>query len=155
MTLSKIPINTYIASGVAISIIDGVPKLLLLKRVKGDFWCHVCGKIEGDETAWQTIIREFHEETGIVVNELYTAEFMERFYESEKNSITICPAFVVKCSPGEEIRLNEEHTEYRWCSVEEAKALVPFPNQKNLYDHIQQYFIDAEPSELMKIDVSL
>ncbi|WP_250895082.1 NUDIX domain-containing protein, partial [Aeromonas dhakensis] len=28
------------------------------------FWCHVAGTVEAGETGWQTIIREFGEETG-------------------------------------------------------------------------------------------
>ncbi|ETJ95142.1 mutT/nudix family protein [Vibrio parahaemolyticus EKP-008] len=40
--------------------------------------------------------------------------------------------------------LNEEHTEYRWCSLEEAKQLTPFANQHHLYDHVWQYYVDVE-----------
>ncbi|MFL7052984.1 NUDIX domain-containing protein, partial [Vibrio cyclitrophicus] len=62
-----IPLNTSIVSGVAISEIDGQMKMLLMKRVKGEFWCHVAGSIEAGETGWQAIVREFEEETQIKV----------------------------------------------------------------------------------------
>ena len=44
-----IPINNSIVSGVAISEIDGETKMLLMKRVKGGFWCHVAGSMEEGE----------------------------------------------------------------------------------------------------------
>ena len=80
-----IPINPSIVSGVVLSEIDGQAKMLLMKRVKGGFWCHVAGSTEADETAVQAIVREFHEETQIQATELYNAQFLETFYEDSTN----------------------------------------------------------------------
>lgn len=44
-----IPIQATHVSGVVISRIDGVDKILLLKRVKGGYWCHVAGGVEAGE----------------------------------------------------------------------------------------------------------
>jgi dATP pyrophosphohydrolase len=41
-----IPIRCKAVSGVALSTIDGETKLLVMKRVKGGFWCHVAGTVE-------------------------------------------------------------------------------------------------------------
>ncbi len=65
-----IPIRCHTVSGVALSTAQGETRLLMMKRVKGGFWCHVAGTVEAGETGWQTIVREFREETGIVVHEL-------------------------------------------------------------------------------------
>ena len=65
-----IPLNTSIVAGVALSEIDGQTKMLLMKRVKGGYWCHVAGSIELGETGWQAIVREFEEETKIEAKEL-------------------------------------------------------------------------------------
>ncbi|PJG60513.1 NUDIX hydrolase [Aeromonas cavernicola] len=148
-----IPISCHAVSGVALSTMDGETKLLVMKRVKGGFWCHVAGTIEEGETGWQTIIREVSEETGITVNELYNGLYLEQFYEAALNRIMVVPVFVVYCPPNQTITLNDEHTEYRWCSLAEAKALVSFPGQKALYDHIWHYFVDNPPSPLMRVDI--
>ena len=149
-----IPINTTCVSGVAISEIDGKTKLLVMKRAKEGFWCHVAGKIEQGETAWQAIAREFFEETGIVVSRLYNSEFVEQFYEASLNTIMVVPSFVVMCPPDQAVTINVEHTEYCWCSLEEAKSLVPFPNQKKLYDHVWQHFVLSQPSDYMLIELT-
>lgn len=148
-----IPIETQVVSGVALACVDGQTKMALLKRSEEGFWCHVAGKIEAGETAWQAIIREFFEETQIVVRKLYSAEYLEQFYVASANRIDVVPAFVVFCPPEQEIILNSEHTEYRWCTLDEAKALVPYPNQKALYEHIWNYFVLQAPSVLMKVDI--
>ncbi|GEM81563.1 NUDIX hydrolase [Vibrio superstes] len=146
-----IPVNTAIVSGVALSKIDGEMKLLLMKRVKGDFWCHVAGSIENDETAVEAIIREFDEETQIQVTELYNAQFLEQFFEATVNVIELIPVFVVLCSENQEVELNEEHTEYRWCSLSEALELAPFPNQHAVYKHVWSYFVDKPVNSLYRV----
>ncbi len=148
-----IPVNTSVVSGVAISEIDGEPKMLLMKRVKGEFWCHVAGSIEAGEKGWQAIIREFDEETKIPPHSLYNAQFMEQFYEASVEIIELIPVFVVMCPPDQPVTLNEEHTEYRWCSLEEAKQLAPFPNQHAVYDHVWAWFVNRQPIERFKIEL--
>ena len=125
-----------------------------MERAKEGFWCHVAGKIENDEKAWETIIREFREETKIEVCELYNAECLEQFYEAETNRIMLIPAFVVFCPPNQKVILNEEHTEFKWCTLNEAKVLASFPNQKRLYIHVWEHFVTNKPSKLMAINFS-
>lgn len=149
-----IPVNTSVVSGVAISEIDGVTKLLMLKRANGGFWCHVAGRIEGKEKGWETIIREFYEETQIKVNCLFNAEYLEQFYEPETNRIVIIPVFVIMCQPNQQITLNGEHTDYKWCSLNEAIDLAPFPNQKKLYKHVWEHFVQQEASGLMAVKLN-
>ena len=82
-----IPIRSVIVSAVLFSDIEGEIKMLMMKRVKGDFWCHVAGKMEANETAPQAILREIYEETGIKPQQLYSADYLEQFYEASSNVI--------------------------------------------------------------------
>lgn len=139
-----IPISSSIVSGVALSNIDGEMKMLLMKRVKGDFWCHVAGTIETGESAVQAIIREFQEETKLQVKQLYNAQYLEQFFEAKVNVIQLIPVFVVLCEPKAQIILNHEHIEYKWCSLQEALTHAPFPNQHAVYKHVWSYFVERE-----------
>ncbi|OCH77729.1 NUDIX hydrolase [Vibrio breoganii] len=149
-----IPVNTSIVSGVALSKIDGEMKMLLMKRVKGGFWCHVAGSIEGNETAVEAIIREFDEETQIQVADLYNAQFLEQFFEASVNVIELIPVFVVLCPANQEVELNDEHTEYKWCSLSEALELAPFPNQHAVYRHVWSYFVDKPINPLYRVELA-
>lgn len=151
--IELIPIRSVVVSGVALSKFDNEIKLLLMKRVKEGFWCHVTGKIKEHETAWQAIIREFTEETAIQVRNLFSTDFLEQFYEANLNVIEIIPAFVVICDEQQAVVLNHEHTEYRWCTFIEAKQLVSFSGQRKLYDHIWENFVQQQPSEYLKIAI--
>ncbi|OTG84777.1 NUDIX hydrolase [Acinetobacter sp. ANC 4648] len=148
-----IPIRSVVVSGVALSKINGEIKILLMKRNKGGFWCHVAGKVEAGETAWQAIIREFHEETVIDVQQLYSADYLEQFYEATLNVIELIPAFVVYCDDNQKITLNEEHSEYIWCSLDEALEKVVFAGQKKFYEYVWNNFVKRPPVELLKINI--
>ena len=148
-----IPIRLLVVSGVALSKINGEIKILLMKRNKGGFWCHVAGKVEVGEKAWQAIIREFYEETAIDVKQLYSADYLEQFYEAMLNVIEMIPVFVVYCEENQKIILNEEHSEYIWCSLDEALEKVVFGGQKKLYQYIWDNFVKRQAVELLKIDL--
>ena len=148
-----IPLNSSVVSGVALSKIDGEEKILLMKRVKGGFWCHVAGSIEEEETGIDAIVREFKEETQIEVSNLFNAQFLEQFYEASVNVIQLIPVFVVMCPPEQEVVLNEEHTEYKWCSLEEALELAPFPNQHAVFKHVWSYFVEKPVNALYRVGV--
>lgn len=149
--MNHVPVNTSVVSCVVITKSGDEGRILLLKRVKGGFWCHVAGKVKEEETASEAIRREIREELSIEAESLYSADFIEQFYDMENNCITFVTAFVAQVKPGTRIILNEEHTEYKWCSVEEAKALVSYPNQKGLYDYVWSNFLTSKPADLLKI----
>ena len=146
-------INTGVVSGVVLAPFDGVVKILLLKRSVENYWCHVAGKIEGDELAWQAMLRELYEETKLDTSMLYNADYQQQFYCSSSEQLIIATGFVIYCPVGSTVMLNHEHTEYRWCSLDEAMELVPFPNQRNFYAHVWQNFVDASPSQQLRIAI--
>lgn len=122
-----IPFQSHAVSGVALSRFEGQYKILMMKRTKGNYWCHVAGGIEKGEAGWQTIVREFAEETQINVETLYNGQYLEQFYQVKSDSIVNIPVFVVYCDDNQVVTLNDEHTEYRWCDLEQAKSLAEFP----------------------------
>ncbi|AXY02924.1 NUDIX domain-containing protein [Vibrio alfacsensis] len=149
-----IPIQATHVSAVVLSEFDGTYKMLLLDRVKGGYWCHVAGGVESGEEGWQTILRELKEETQIDALELHSADFLEQFYEAKKNRIMVVPCFVIFCKPNQNVILNHEHTDFRWCSLEEAKHLAPFANQHRLYEHVWAHYIEQAPSQFTRINIA-
>lgn len=138
-------------TGVITAVILQRNKLLMMLREREQFWCHVAGKIEVGESAVEAVVREIREETGLTPERVFTAEFIEQFYEVRQDRIALCPAFVALVDDQDVVQLNSEHSDYRWCSVEEAQALAAFPNQHLLYDHVQRFFIDSQPTPHMRV----
>lgn len=155
--MAEIPVRCAVASAVVLE--EGVeqPRMLLLRRSKTPLvgeWCHVAGGIEEGETPWQTVLREIREETGLAVSRLYSADYNEQFYEAGQNVFNVVPVFVAYVDSSKPIRLNSEHSEYRWVTISEAQALVTFGGQRRVYEEVQREFINRKATRWHEIEMT-
>ena len=106
---------------------------LLLKRankkIYEHLWKGVAGKIETGETAWQAALRELDEETGLKPIRMFIADHISKFYEKIEDRINLVPVFGIEVE-SEEVRLSNEHTEFRWMGVDEAEESLVWNGQK-------------------------
>lgn len=104
-------------------------KVLILKRTpeRSGYWQPVCGGIENGEEPKETVIREIWEETGIttvknILDLNYTFTYKETKNGKLMNMRDIC--FAVEVHSVLNIKLSDEHEEYKWCSYIEAKEYL-------------------------------
>lgn len=151
----EVPIKSFVVSAyLCRKDEDGGKFLLLLREAKylHGTWQQVSGRIEHRETAWEAALREIREETGLTPYRFYSADFVERFYEPGQNVINMVPVFVGYVHEDQRVRLSEEHSDYMWVSADEANEHLHFSQQRESIAHIQRTFLDAEPSELLRIN---
>lgn len=111
---------------------NGIPTYLLMER-SGDViyagsWRMVGGKIEGEEKAFETAVRELKEETGLSASRLWAVPYTNHFYEASKDRVNIIPVFAAEVHT-QNVILSKEHVAFRWVTYEEAKELLPWPAQ--------------------------
>ena len=122
---------------------SSVLEFLLLKRNKtrGGFWNVVNGTLRSDESIKDCAQRELEEETG-VIHCKRMSEGIYRFKFNYKGSVMTVIVHYVEVFQGQEIVINEEHTEYRWIRFEEAKPLLKFDDDKKAlalcYDQVAE-----------------
>ncbi len=116
-----------------------------MKRVKVLIGAMSQERLKRMKPASQAILHEIKEETAIQPQRLFSADYIEQFYEPSLNVIEMIPAFVGFCAENQSVLLNHEHTEYRWCSLAEAKTLAVSSNQRKLYDFIWENFVLQQP----------
>lgn len=113
---------------VAVHRVDG--RLLLLKRTaeRGGFWQLVTGRVEPGESPLQAAARELFEETGFSprLEELRDLDYRHAFALGERVPPIFAQESAFACPVSGEPRLSAEHEELRWCTAEEAGALLPF-----------------------------
>ena len=106
---------------------------LLLKRAKTKMYEHiwqgVAGKIEKGEKSWETAKRELQEETGLKPKRMFIADHVSKFYEEIGDQINLIPVFGIEVE-SEEVRISNEHTEFRWMGVAEAEQTLVWNGQK-------------------------
>ncbi len=121
---------------------SGFPEFLLLLRSKNKIyanqWRMVGGKVKENEKYWKAAQREVKEELGVSPDTFWVIPSVNTFYEANTDQIHQIPAFAVELiNPN--IKLDNEHTEFRWVSVSEIEDMISWPEQKRLMrltDHL-------------------
>jgi 8-oxo-dGTP pyrophosphatase MutT (NUDIX family) len=108
---------------VALCFCECEKKILFLQRSNDckepGTWTAPGGKVEKDETPIEGIIREFQEETGILLSK----EFVQNrgfFSAGSLGRPLVIHLFQTKVSTELSIILSHEHQAYRWCFLEEV-----------------------------------
>lgn len=106
-------------------------EVLLLKRTeeRGGFWNVVSGTLELHESVIDCRKRELLEEAGIKEAISWSDE-INRFSFTHNNKPIVVVAFAAKVPEDQEIVINDEHTEYRWVSFDEAIQMMKFDDDK-------------------------
>ena len=109
-------------------------RFLLLKRAKTKMYEHlwqgVAGKIEGDEKAWETAIRELKAETGFRPIRMFVSAHVSRFYETHGDRVNLVPVFGIKVDDAN-VTLSKEHCEFRWVDFDTAYHTLVWSGQKD------------------------
>ncbi len=94
-------------------------KILLAKHAEDDDFILFAGYIKKGENAEKTIPREIKEELGL---DVVKAKYMSSRYHAKKELLML--NFIVVIEETKPIKLNEEISEARWCSPDEAIELI-------------------------------
>ena len=104
-------------------------KVLILKRTpeRSGYWQPVCGGVENGEKLIETALREVLEETGIKnIKSIIDLEYTFTYKEIKKGILMDMQdyCFAVEIENESNVKLSDEHEEFRWCSYIEAKEYL-------------------------------
>ncbi len=110
--------------------------LFLLLFHGGKYWSFPKGKIDAEERAWQTALREVGEETGITAKHL---EFEPNFrtsdhftFRADKQTINKTVVyFLARARKSQVVIAPREHRGYGWFTYKEAMNILPHKNLRN------------------------
>jgi 8-oxo-dGTP pyrophosphatase MutT (NUDIX family) len=109
--------------GAAILVLDEQNRLLLMKRSDSGFWGPPGGGTEPGEIVEQAARRETLEETDLLIGEisLFGVFSGPELYYKYPNGDEVYNVTIVYTSKDwrGEIKLSDEHTEWKWCAADE------------------------------------
>ena len=94
-------------------------KILLAKHADDDDFILFAGYVKKGETVEKTVPREIKEELGL---DVVKTKYMSSRYHEPKDILML--NFIVVVEENKPIKLNEEITEARWCTPDEALTLI-------------------------------
>lgn len=119
---------------------DGQPKLLLVKHRYGGHWAFPKGHVEAGENEEQTAHREIFEETGLRVQ--LQKGFRESVeYSPKPNVMKEVVYFLGEAIAGSEHRQEEEISDLKWLSIEEARRQVTHENNRKLIEDAKRFLV--------------
>lgn len=152
--MAELPVRCTMISVIALRGSGARTRMLLVRRASrhlDGLWSYVAGHVETGETAWQAARRELAEETGLVPLELYATSFCEQFYDVGANCIQVVPAFVARIAAEAQVRLNGEHSAFRWVTLARAADELPFGSQRDLLAHVRREFVERAPQPVLRM----
>jgi len=126
---------------VTVLLINDEEKILILKRSNKvrtykNMWGGVAGYIEENEEPYETAVKEIKEEVGLenedfeLLKQLDPVCFTD-FYEGNRYDWKIF-SFLFKIKEKSKIKIDWEHSEYRWITPSQIKKFDTVPHFKEI-----------------------
>ena len=117
--------------GAGILVLDEQKRLLLLKRSDNQCWAFPGGSLEPGELVEDTARRETFEETNLEINEIsllgvFSGPELYYKYPNGDEAYNVIIAYVSQDWHGN-IKLNDEHTEWRWFKASDIPENISPP----------------------------
>ena len=133
-------------------------EFLLLKRAADQIyprvWQMVSGKINDNEKAFETSVREIKEETGLTPEKMWVAPKVNSFYSAVSDTICLIPVFAAQVAKDSNVIISAEHSECTWVNPREAKELLAWDGQRRAIDLIEEYYLNEKSLlKFIKIDL--
>jgi len=123
--------------------VDDKIEFLLLKRSNKDIypgvWQMVTGSVLSGEKAYEAVLREIKEETGLTPEKLWVVPYMNSFYSRHRNHVCMVPVFSALVAENSSIVLSDEHLEYKWVDKITAIKSLAWIGQRNSVEVIFEY----------------
>ena len=120
-------------------------KLFLLLNYPQGHWDFVKGKIEENETLYETARRETKEETGIS-----NIEFIDGFEENieydfrfKREDVHKKVIFFIAKTDTKKIRLSHEHNDYLWLGYSESLKKITYQRSKNILIKANEFLLNT------------
>lgn len=135
-------------------VINQDNQLLILKRTKDtdvfhDSWDVPGGKVENDDSLYDSLVREIKEETNMELMNIITILTTSRFRGDKQDSPWIFRNTYLVEAKGE-VKLSSEHSKYKWISTAEIDD-YNFPTDKDFREALNTIKSRKELLEISQV----
>ncbi len=115
--------------------------LLLQRRANvplGNTWQSFHTQIQGYESTIEAGQRAVRELSGLTVSEVYSADYINEFFDDTRDVVVLAPVLAANVSPQAPVTLGPELKECAWWDTNQAIARLPFAGQRWAVRHINE-----------------
>jgi dATP pyrophosphohydrolase len=117
-------------------------------------WQAFHSQVRVGDTTLGTITETVKNLAGLNVSAVYSADYVNQFYDESRDALILAPVFAVNVSPQAPIGLAEDYRDAAWFDRDEATTRLPFSGQRWAIRHIDEIMSlgDAETG-IYRIDM--
>ncbi|HYI25020.1 MAG TPA: NUDIX domain-containing protein [Thermomicrobiales bacterium] len=109
------------------------------------------GLTESTIAAGRRAVREL---AGLNVSEVYSADYVNEFYDDLRDVVVLAPVLAVNVSPQAPVNLGPEFRDCAWWDTNQAAARLPFAGQRWAVRHIDDIMsVGHEESQLYRLQI--
>ncbi len=101
-------------------------------------WQGFHSQVRVGDTTIQTIIDTVKNLSGLNVSAVYSADYVNQFYDEGRDALILAPVFAVNVSPQAPIDLADDYRDAAWFDRDDATARLPFSGQRWAVRHIDE-----------------
>lgn len=118
-------------------------------------WQSFHSQILVGDTTLETVRKTVLDLCGLNVSEIYSADYVNQFYDEGRDAMVLAPVFAVNVSPQAPIDLGPDFRDAAWFDRDEATAHLAFSGQRWAVRHIDEIMSlgEAEAS-IYRIEMS-
>lgn len=118
-------------------------------------WQAIHSQVRIGDTTIQSVIDAVQNLAGLNVSVIYSADYVNQFYDEGRDALVLAPVFAVNVSPQAPIDLADDFRDAAWFDRDEATSRLPFSGQRWAVRHIDEIMGlgDAEAS-IYQIDLA-
>jgi dATP pyrophosphohydrolase len=118
-------------------------------------WQAFHSQVRVGDTSLQTITETVKSLAGLNISAVYSADYINQFYDEGRDAIVLAPVFAVNVSPQSPIDLGDDYRDAAWFGRDEATARLPFSGQRWAVRHIDEIMSLGEAeSGIYQIDMA-
>jgi dATP pyrophosphohydrolase len=121
-------------------------------------WQAFHSQVRVGDTTLETIAETVRNLAGLNVSAVFSADYVNQFYDESRDALILAPVFAVNVNPQAPIDLADDYRDAAWFDRDEATARLPFSGQRWAIRHIDEimslgdaetgiYRIDMETSQ--------
>lgn len=117
-------------------------------------WQAFHAQVRVGDTTMQTIKDTVKRLSGLNVSEVFSADYVNQFYDESRDALVLAPVFAVNVRPQSPIDLWDDYRDVAWFDRDEATARLPFSGQRWAVRHIDEIMgLGEAESEIYRLDM--
>jgi dihydroneopterin triphosphate diphosphatase len=114
------------------------------ERIHPGMWQLITGTTTEGERGVRTAIREMQEETGLAPTHFWSVPVLTSFYDRNGGSLHHCPVFAAQADVAAEVKISEEHSDFAWLPLAEARRRLVWPSHRAVVDMVDSVIVRGE-----------